>query len=95
MKKEWPGETGRNGLKIFLKEHSYFHISLSSHDILLRWPKVLILSIFDIFLIDNGTLADSSKFWPIPLSHSSKFRGIVQRNRPVQNPHFGPSKWYE
>ena len=32
LKRELPGETVHNGLKIFLNEHSYFHVSASSQD---------------------------------------------------------------
>ena len=44
----------------------------------LKRLKVVVLSFSDIFLIDNGPLAKSSKLWPIPLSDSSKLWPIPQ-----------------
>ena len=42
----------------------------------LRWLKVAILPFSDIFLIDNGTLANSTKLWPIPLNLEESASGI-------------------
>ena len=44
----------------------YIHDRFSIY-IPLRRPKVVILTFSDLFLIDNGSLADSPKKWPIPL----------------------------